>query len=133
MGNSSKGVVTLVRTISPSHFEGGTWKTGGFCQRRGPFESEELVGKESGELELGVRRAQVEEVERVRREGKLGFGVVEVLDVTWAMLMRPDGHPGEYWRDKRKKGYSDCVHWCLPGPIDTWNELLWALLRRLSS
>ena len=24
--------------------------------------------------------------------------------------------------------YADCVHWCLPGLQDTWNELLYAKL-----
>jgi hypothetical protein len=29
--------------------------------------------------------------------------------------------------DLAKKS-QDCVHWCLPGVPDTWNELLYALL-----
>ncbi|KAJ6887169.1 hypothetical protein NC651_027500 [Populus alba x Populus x berolinensis] len=46
------------------------------------------------------------------------------------MLMRPDGHPNSYWGNKWMKGYNDCVHWCIPGPIDAWNDFLIALLRR---
>lgn len=28
------------------------------------------------------------------------------------------------------KDYNDCVHWCLPGPIDVWNEFLMAILEK---
>nr|WDA42970.1 trichome birefringence-like protein 19 [Fagopyrum tataricum] len=128
-GSNSNGMIVVVRTVSPSHFENGTWKAGGRCERRRPVE--ELMEEGNGGLEWEVRKVQVEEVERVKEEGKrLGLGF-EALDITWAMLMRLDGHPGQYWRDK-KKGYNDCVHWCLPGP-DLWNDLLLALLRRLGS
>jgi len=24
---------------------------------------------------------------------------------------------------------ADCVHWCLPGPVDTWNEFLLQMLK----
>ncbi|CAI9758616.1 unnamed protein product [Fraxinus pennsylvanica] len=46
------------------------------------------------------------------------------------MVIRPDGHPGIYWGNQWMKGYSDCIHWCLPGPIDTWNELLLEMIQR---
>ena len=45
-------------------------------------------------------------------------------------MMRLDGHPGSYWHNKRKKGYNDCVHWCMPGPIDYWNNFLMAVMRK---
>lgn len=73
---------------------------------------------------------QVEELERAKKtvgEGRR-FGV---LDVTRAMMMRPDGHPGEFWGNKWMQGYNDCVHWCMPGPVDMWSEFLMASIRRL--
>jgi hypothetical protein len=29
-----------------------------------------------------------------------------------------------------EKMYSDCLHFCLPGPVDTFNEMLLQILRR---
>lgn len=60
---------------------------------------------------------------------------IEALDVTKLALMRPDGHLGPYiFRDPFAEGYkervqNDCVHWCLPGPIDTWNEILLEIVK----
>uniref|UniRef100_A0A6N2LPV3 Uncharacterized protein n=1 Tax=Salix viminalis TaxID=40686 RepID=A0A6N2LPV3_SALVM len=119
-----EGMVTLLRTFSPSHFENGSWNSGGSCNRTRPYSERKI---DLGGYEWEMRRMQVEEIERAKRKGKR-FGVV---DVTKAMLMRPDGHPGAFWGNQWMQGYNDCVHWCLPGPIDVWNDLLLALLRRL--
>ncbi|GAV72582.1 PC-Esterase domain-containing protein/PMR5N domain-containing protein [Cephalotus follicularis] len=120
-----KKMVTLVRTFSPSHFENGTWNTGGTCNRTSPFaeKNADLNG-----WEVGMRNVQVEEVERVRKRGNWSGKRFGVLDVTRAMLMRPDGHPGAFSGNKWMRGYNDCVHWCLPGPIDVWNDFLIAVL-----
>ncbi|KAK3183511.1 hypothetical protein Dsin_030797 [Dipteronia sinensis] len=128
----NNNLVTLLRTFSPSHFEDGSWNTGGSCNKTSPYNDRDHVGSYEWEL----RSTQVKEIERVRRllllkgnynKKQLGkkFGV---LDVTRAMLMRADGHPGAYWGNKWMKGYNDCVHWCLPGPIDLWNDFLMAIL-----
>ncbi|KAK1568442.1 hypothetical protein Q3G72_024565 [Acer saccharum] len=128
----NSNLVTLLRTFSPSHFENGSWNTGGSCNKTSPYNDRDHVGSYEWEL----RSTQVKEIERVRRllllqdnynKKQLGkkFGV---LDVTRAMLMRADGHPGAYWGNKWMKGYNDCVHWCLPGPIDLWNDFLMAIL-----
>ncbi|CAN0925583.1 Xyloglucan O-acetyltransferase 1 [Linum grandiflorum] len=51
--------------------------------------------------------------------------------------MRPDGHPGAYMHPfpfangVRERVQNDCVHWCLPGPVDTWNEILLQVMKRL--
>ncbi|XAR51828.1 hypothetical protein NMG60_11006581 [Bertholletia excelsa] len=120
-----EGMVTLVRTFSPAHFENGTWDTGGRCPRISPLGEGEV---ELGGFEMELRRNQVEEVERANKEA-MGRGKrFKALDVTRMMLMRADGHPGSHWGNKWMKGYDDCVHWCLPGPIDSWNDLLVAVL-----
>ncbi|KAL2932881.1 Protein ALTERED XYLOGLUCAN 4-like [Bienertia sinuspersici] len=128
-------MVTLVRTISPSHFENGTWKTGGNCERSKPYNTtmvENLLVVSKSGLEWEVRNTQMQEIERaVKEAGIKRQRKIRALDITRAMLMRPDGHPGSHWRDKKKKGFNDCVHWCMPGPIDVWNDLLLALLRRV--
>ncbi|XP_019161458.1 PREDICTED: protein ALTERED XYLOGLUCAN 4-like [Ipomoea nil] len=120
------GIVVFVRTFSPSHFEHGAWHNGGFCNRtRGLSREEVKVGGDDWEY----RNIQVEEFERAKRDGEKRGNRFELMDVTRAMMMRPDGHPGEFWGNKWMKGHNDCLHWCLPGPIDTWNELLLQLLR----
>lgn len=121
-------LVTLVRTYSPSHFEHGHWFTGGYCNRSQPLDESEvnIFGERTWEL----RKIQFEEVERVREEGKekKKKKKFKILDVTKAMVMRVDGHPGSYWPAKRN--VNDCLHWCLPGPIDMWSDLLLEALRK---
>ena len=59
------GLVTLLRTFAPSHFENGGWSTGGYCNRTGPFNETHVIDLESSEWK--VRSAQVEEIERARK------------------------------------------------------------------
>jgi hypothetical protein len=53
-----------------------------------------------------------------------------MLNTTEIMLLRPDGHPNNYGhpKDTNRTFYNDCVHWCLPGPVDTWNEFFLYML-----
>ena len=120
------GLVTLLRTFAPAHFENGFWNTGGYCNRTTPSNENEIDLKR---FEWDLRNAQVEEIERARKVGKSQGKKFGVVDVTRAMLMRPDGHPGDHWGNKWNKGYNDCVHWCMPGPVDTWSEIFMAVLR----
>ncbi|PIN23554.1 hypothetical protein CDL12_03717 [Handroanthus impetiginosus] len=118
-------IFALLRTYSPSHFENGTWNTGGGCNRTLP------VGKEEANSDgWEYRKIQVEEIEIARNSGEESGNNFEVLDVTEIMAMRPDGHPGVHWGNRWMKGYSDCIHWCLPGPVDVWNELLLEVTKR---
>lgn len=121
-------LLTLLRTFAPAHFENGVWNTGGYCNRTSPVSENEV---DFGSFEWQLRNVQMEEFERARNEGsEKGKSSFEVVDVTRAMMMRPDGHPGEHWGNKWMKGYNDCTHWCLPGPVDLWTELLLAVLKR---
>ncbi|KAJ6809651.1 protein trichome birefringence-like 19 isoform X1 [Iris pallida] len=117
-----KGMVIL-RTISPSHFENGVWDNGGDCVRTKPFLRNEtdLAGDE-----LELYEAQLEEFAAAKEEGRRKGIEFRLLDMTRAMLQRPDGHPSRYghWPDPRLTRSNDCVHWCLPGPVDMWNDLL---------
>uniref|UniRef100_J3MD71 Trichome birefringence-like C-terminal domain-containing protein n=1 Tax=Oryza brachyantha TaxID=4533 RepID=J3MD71_ORYBR len=58
-----------------------------------------------------------------------------LMDTTPAMVLRADGHPSRYghWAHEKVTLYNDCVHWCLPGPIDLWNEMLLQMLLRHQS
>ncbi|XP_039130835.1 protein ALTERED XYLOGLUCAN 4-like [Dioscorea cayenensis subsp. rotundata] len=117
--------LTLLRTYSPAHFEGGAWNDGGYCNRTRPLKAEEMLGV--GDMEL--RNGQVEELDKVK-EGEGEFGVV---DVTESMMVRADGHPGKHWNDEWMKGFNDCTHWCLPGAVDVWNDMMLQVMKRFSS
>jgi xyloglucan O-acetyltransferase len=121
-GGSALRLVVL-RTFSPTHFEGGTWNSGGSCHRTGPnFDLVMLRG-----MNLELRDAVLEEMERVRNgAGHVSFAM---MDVTWMMEMRSDAHPGTHWDNRWNSGYSDCTHWCMPGAVDTWNQLLFHIIR----
>ncbi|KAK9925233.1 hypothetical protein M0R45_033562 [Rubus argutus] len=116
------GLLTLLRTFAPAHFENGAWNTGGHCNRTSPFGEAQV---DFTKFDWEMRNIQIEEMKGARKEGKN----IRVLDITRAMLMRPDGHPGIHWGNQWMKGYSDCVHWCMPGPVDYWSNFLMALIR----
>ena len=42
-----------------------------------------------------------------------------ILDITRMSEFRADGHPSA----SGGKKHDDCMHWCLPGVTDTWNDL----------
>ncbi|KAK8952153.1 hypothetical protein KSP39_PZI004179 [Platanthera zijinensis] len=120
--------VTVVRTLSPSHFEGGEWNKGGDCRRTAPFgrgKAPKLKG-----MDLELYRDQLKEFWKAKWEGNEKGLEFRLLDTTQAMMMRPDGHPSSYghWPHEQRVLYNDCVHWCLPGPVDMWNDFLFQVL-----
>lgn len=121
--NKFKGMV-LLRTLSPEHFENGEWNNGGNCVRTKSFHENET---RLSDLESEFYRVQLEEFRDAKDERGLDF---RLLDTTRAMLLRPDGHPSRYghWAYENVTLYNDCVHWCLPGPVDVWNDFLLHML-----
>ncbi|XP_027078099.1 protein trichome birefringence-like 19 [Coffea eugenioides] len=120
--------ITFLRTYAPSHFENGEWNKGGNCLRKRPFWSNETA-LEANNLEVYL--TQMEEFRAAEWEGKKKGLRYRLLDVTQAMLLRPDGHPSRYghWPHENVTLYNDCVHWCLPGPIDSWSDFLLHMLK----
>lgn len=113
---------TFFRTFSPSHFENGDWNKGGNCARTRPFSKEEV--KLDGYV-LETYLTQVNEFKEAEKEARMRGLKFLMLNTTEIMLMRPDGHPNGYGHSMDKNvTLNDCVHWCLPGPVDTWNEFL---------
>ncbi|KAE9448422.1 hypothetical protein C3L33_19681, partial [Rhododendron williamsianum] len=49
----------------------------------------------------------------------LDSSVFNVLDITRMSEFRADAHPSTAGGKK----HDDCMHWCLPGVTDTWNDL----------
>lgn len=131
--------LTIVRTFSPDHYEGGAWNTGGSCTGK---EEPILPGKlvKNGFTEImhekqatGYNRAVEKVADSLKPKLKL-------MDITEAFGYRHDGHPGPYRSPDpnkiTKRGPDgrpppqDCLHWCMPGPVDTWNEMVLELIRR---
>lgn len=121
--------VAFLRTFAPSHFEGGPWDSGGDCVRTTPFKRNETALEDFG---LEMYSIQLEELRIAQRAGRGTGGKVRLFDATRAMLLRADGHPSKYghWPVANQTIPNDCVHWCLPGPIDAWNDFLQELLKR---
>lgn len=120
--------LVVVATIAPSHFDPKVgWNHRDACSRSRPFEEGEA---EVVAADAELRKIVVEEVAAVtsRRSGAVRF---EVLDVTKMATMRPDGHPGPYLfaysfynRPVPETVNNDCLHWCAPGVVDTFNDIL---------
>ncbi|KAM3366067.1 hypothetical protein ACQJBY_015546 [Aegilops geniculata] len=108
-------------TQSPRHFEGGDWNEGGSCQRDQPLSSEEV--KEFFSLDNNGTNREVRLVNQhlIKALEQSSF---RVLNVTHMSEFRADAHPATTGGKK----HDDCMHWCLPGPTDAWNDLLAASL-----
>ncbi|KAK9735505.1 hypothetical protein RND81_04G209600 [Saponaria officinalis] len=97
------------RTISPRHFFNGDWDTGGSCENTTP-------------LARGSEVNQNESSDHVIASAVRGTKV-NLLDITALSHLRDEGHISRY-SIKASSGIQDCLHWCLPGIPDTWNEIL---------
>ncbi|KAL8521579.1 hypothetical protein ACS0TY_011922 [Phlomoides rotata] len=62
---------------------------------------------------------------------------VEYLNITQLSDYRRDSHPSIYRTFNsplseeqlaNPKSYADCMHWCLPGLPDTWNQILYSYI-----
>lgn len=124
MSTSNHKPTVVLKTWTPSHFEHGKWYNGGTCNRTKPFKEGQYAEDPADETMRDV------ELEAFHEGLKKGIDL-KLLDTYHLSLLRPDGHPGPYRRfqpDLSKRPQQDCLHWCLPGPIDVWNELFVAIL-----
>ncbi|TKW20641.1 hypothetical protein SEVIR_4G103200v4 [Setaria viridis] len=125
----------VLATFSMSHFEGKPTDDPTACTRTEPYKDGE---KDNEWVFREVRDIVYDEAEAARaRSGEDNSSLrIEVLDVSKLASLRPDGHPGLYMRPNPlangmpEKMYSDCLHFCLPGPVDTFNEILLQILRK---
>nr|VDD19426.1 unnamed protein product [Brassica rapa] len=120
--------LAILRSFSPQHFEGGPWNKGGNCVRTRPYRRNETIPEVA---DLKIHDIQLEEF-RAAEEGVKKKGLrLRLMDTTQAMLLRPDGHPGRYGhlQTAEVSSRNDCIHWCLPGPIDTWNDILLQMMK----
>ncbi|PSS28650.1 Protein ALTERED XYLOGLUCAN like [Actinidia chinensis var. chinensis] len=130
---SGSGIDVIVTTFSPHHFE-GEWDKFGACPKTHPYAEgeKELEGMDAEMRKIGVREVEAAKV-NAKKSRRLRL---EVLDITKLSLMRGDGHAGPYMfanpfaNGITERVQNDCVHWCLPGPVDAWNEILLDMMKR---
>ncbi|CAH9073944.1 unnamed protein product [Cuscuta epithymum] len=134
-GPTGGSINAILTTFPPAHFE-GEWDKLGTCSKTLPYEPEEKVLQG---MEEDMRKIGIDEVREAKQKAK-EFGnriKLEALDITKLSLLRPDAHPGPYMLPNpfengvKDRLPNDCVHWCLPGAIDTWNEILLKVIKRL--
>lgn len=127
--------LTVFRTWSPDHYAGGAWDSNGSCAAFGA----PLAPGATWRTPFGaaIWRHQVEAVAAARRRRAPNGSRLALMDVTPSFEVRADGHPGPY-RGRNASAApvggrpppQDCLHWCMPGPVDTWNEFLLEMIRR---
>ncbi|KAH7365589.1 hypothetical protein KP509_18G036200 [Ceratopteris richardii] len=121
--------VALLRTVTTDHFEHGQWDAGGKCNRTRPYASHDA---NMGWIQGQMNRVQIEEFEKAMAMVNQGSPKLLLLNTTQISYLRPDGHPDIYRGEVVPDGAPhDCLHWCVPGPVDTWNQLLLYTLQRL--
>ncbi|KAK9132041.1 hypothetical protein Scep_011569 [Stephania cephalantha] len=116
---------------SPTHLWSWEWRPGSdenCFNETHPIEGRSYWGTGSSIEIMGA-------VADVLREMKIN---VTYMNITQLSEFRKDGHTTVYTERRGKlltkeqkadpKNYGDCIHWCLPGVPDTWNEILYAYL-----
>lgn len=129
ISNSQHNAVVLFRTTTPDHFENGEWFSGGTCNRTVPYKKGEIS---LNYIDSAMRKIELEEFKNAATtSGSVRRAKLKLLDTTLLSSVRPDGHPGPYRQfnpEKNSTVQNDCLHWCLPGPIDSWNDLVMEML-----
>ncbi|XP_076930637.1 protein trichome birefringence-like 31 [Bidens hawaiensis] len=127
---NSKNQKVFFMTMSPTHLWNWEWKTGdgGNCFGETQPIQHSYWGSGSNLDVMGIVKDVL---------GRLRVNV-RVLNITQMSEYRKDGHASIYGERKGKlltkeqrsdpKNYADCIHWCLPGVPDTWNEILYGVL-----
>ncbi|KAK1283653.1 hypothetical protein QJS10_CPB21g01421 [Acorus calamus] len=117
-------------TMSPSHEKSAEWggELDGNCYNQTtPIDDPTYWG-------FGSSKSIMRVIGEVFRKSNVP---ITALNITQLSEYRKDAHTSIYkkqWNPPKPeqldnpKSYSDCVHWCLPGLQDTWNELLYAKL-----
>ncbi|KAK7400424.1 hypothetical protein VNO78_11630 [Psophocarpus tetragonolobus] len=115
------GAIKFFRTQSPRHFEGGDWDQGGSCQRDRPLSIEQV--EELFSVKNNGTNVETRLVNEHLYKALKGSSFI-TLDITHLSEFRADAHPASAGGKK----HDDCMHWCLPGITDTWNDLFVELL-----
>ncbi|XP_057458159.1 protein trichome birefringence-like 34 [Lotus japonicus] len=120
-------------SMSPTHQRAHEW---GGAKGENCYKETDIITEE-GYWGNGSVPKMMRVVENVVEDLK-GRGLeVQILNITQLSEYRKEGHPSIYrkqWEPlteeqiSNPESYADCIHWCLPGVPDTWNELLYAYI-----
>ncbi|CAK9150435.1 unnamed protein product [Ilex paraguariensis] len=120
-------------SLSPSHFLGADW---GMASDQNCYNETEPISKDGYWGSMSDHR-MMQIVEATIDELRTRGLAVQIINITQPSEYRKDAHPSIYRRSpvplteeqlSNPQSYSDCLHWCLPGVPDVWNELLYAYL-----
>ncbi|CAI9097235.1 OLC1v1033611C1 [Oldenlandia corymbosa var. corymbosa] len=122
-------------SLSPYHKIGEDWgkSGGGNCYN----ETEPILekGYKGSGTDAGMMRIAEAAINDLKGRGLR----VEYINITQLSDYRKDGHPSIHrrqWSNLTRTQlldpvtYADCVHWCLPGVPDVWNQLLYTYIMR---
>ncbi|KAL3717002.1 hypothetical protein ACJRO7_008562 [Eucalyptus globulus] len=132
--NKSKTQLIFV-SMSPTHKKAEEW--GGVPGRNCLGETEQITRE--GYWGNGSVPAMMRVVESVIEKLRTRGVTIHVLNITQLSEYRKEAHPAIYrkqWHPLTKEqlaypiSYADCLHWCLPGVPDVWNELLYTYIFR---
>ncbi|KAL3519949.1 hypothetical protein ACH5RR_018098 [Cinchona calisaya] len=101
--------------ISPTHYDGNEWGSG----------SHSCYGEQQPLTGSTYPAGSPPAVWVVQKILSSMQKQVYLLDITTLSQLRKDGHPSAYSGDHSG---NDCIHWCLAGVPDTWNQLMYAAL-----
>ncbi|KAL1321782.1 hypothetical protein HN51_066670 [Arachis hypogaea] len=120
-------------SMSPTHERAEEW---GADKGDNCYKETEMITEE-GYWGKGSDPKMMKVVENVVEDLKTRGLNVEILNITQLSEYRKEAHPSIYrkqWEPLTQKqiqdpnSYADCIHWCLPGVPDVWNEILYAYL-----
>ncbi|XP_016465800.1 protein trichome birefringence-like 34 [Nicotiana tabacum] len=118
-------------SLSPPHRNATDWGMGN--DQNCYNETEPISRKQYWGSENDVKMMEIAE-KAVNGLQKRGVDI-QYLNITQLSDYRKDAHPSIYKRNwvaltkeqlLNPRSYADCVHWCLPGVPDVWNQILYA-------
>ncbi|GLT38041.1 hypothetical protein SLA2020_123120 [Shorea laevis] len=114
-----KNTTVFFQGLSPTHYDGKKWNESKADRCLG--QTEPVLGTTyPGGIppELAVQKTSIVAV----------TDLVKFFDTTNLSLFRKDGHPSKFNVKGAAGNGVDCIHWCVPGVPDTWNEILYNLI-----
>ncbi|GAV76881.1 PC-Esterase domain-containing protein/PMR5N domain-containing protein [Cephalotus follicularis] len=120
-------------TMSPTHQSGEEW---GGDKDQSCYNETELLYKD-GYSGAAMDPKIMGVVDKTLDDLKTRGVNVQIINITQLSGYRKEGHPSIYkkqWEPLTEEeltnpsSYADCIHWCLPGVPDVWNEILYAYI-----
>ncbi|XP_072996954.1 protein trichome birefringence-like 34 [Typha latifolia] len=120
-------------SMSPTHFWGDEWGIGSDQNCYNETEPISRYGHRGRDSDSTMMQVVEETIQGLKHRGVS----VQMLNITQLSEYRKDGHPSIFrkqWEPltdeqlKNPSSYADCIHWCLPGVPDVWNEILYAYI-----